>query len=65
MSDLGQQIDIASSSFRLLHTSPGHYTYGVWVNGGKCGDLVVRISEVVAFEQRMRAAHFTHMAPHA
>lgn len=55
-----KQIDIKKATFRRLHQSPGHSTYGVWVNGGKCGDLVVRNDESIAFEQLMRRA-FTHM----
>ena len=35
-------ISIRTASFRILHSTPGHATYGVWVNGGKCGALVVR-----------------------
>lgn len=51
MSD--KQVDIRTASYRLMHETPGHATYGVWVNGGKCGNLVVRQSERVAFEHMM------------
>jgi hypothetical protein len=40
-----KQVEIRSASFRLLHRTPGHATYGVWINGGKCGNLVVRLEE--------------------
>ena len=53
-----KQIDIRSASFRAVHSTPGHVTYGVWVNGGKCGDLVVRQEERVAFEQMMQRGGF-------
>lgn len=57
-----KQAAIETASFRVLHSSPGHVTYGVWVNGGKCGELVVRVSEHVAFEQRMKIAGFRENA---
>jgi hypothetical protein len=50
--------DIVTSSFRRMSETPGHVTYGVWVNGGKCGDLVVRQSEASAFEMMMRRGGF-------
>lgn len=40
-----KQIDIKSASFRVLDETPGHVTFGVWINGGKCGNLVVRQEE--------------------
>lgn len=49
---------VRSASFRVLHDTPGHYTYGVWINGAKCGDLTVRISEAAAFEVMMQRAGF-------
>jgi hypothetical protein len=52
------QIDIKTASYRVLHTTPGHITYGVWINGGKCGDLVVRVDEQIAFEQMMGRGGF-------
>jgi hypothetical protein len=48
-----RQIDIRTASFRVVHETPGHVTYGVWVNGGKCGDLVVRQEEDTAFRLMM------------
>jgi hypothetical protein len=54
MTPTDAQIDIRTASFRILHDTPGHATYGVWVNGGKCGDLTVRQTERVAFEEMMR-----------
>lgn len=53
-----KQIDLRSASFRVLHDTPGHATYGVWVNGGKCGDLTVRQEERVAFEIMMERGGF-------
>jgi hypothetical protein len=54
-----KQVDIRSASFRVLHDTPGHTTYGVWINGGKCGDLTIRQEEVVGFEEMMRRGGFT------
>lgn len=51
-------VDVITSSFRRIRETPGHVTYGVWVNGGKCGDLVLRQSEAGAFEERMQRAGF-------
>ena len=47
-----KQVDVRGS-FRILHETPGHVTYGVWVNGGKCGDLVVRQNEHLSFQIMM------------
>lgn len=52
---------IQSSSFRLMRSTPGHATYGVWVNGGKCGDLVVRQDEREAFEAMMQQGGFAFL----
>ncbi len=46
--EVGKQVEIRTS-YRLTHATPGHQTYGVWVNGGKAGDLTVRNEESVAF----------------
>ena len=54
--------DIRTSSFRVLHETPGHCTYGVWINGAKCGDLTVRVSEHIAFEAMLLRGGFTHPA---
>ena len=53
-----KQVDIRSASFRVMRETPGHVTYGVWVNGGKCGDLTVRQEECVAFVTMMERAGF-------
>ena len=53
-----QQVDIMSASFRLLHSTPGHSTYGVWINGGKCGDLTVRVGEQAGLVQKLKLAGF-------
>ena len=53
-----KQVDLHSASFRVLHETPGHVTYGVWVNGGKSGDLVVRQEERVAFQIMMERGGF-------
>jgi len=52
------QIDIRTASFRVLHDTPGHATYGVWINGAKCGDLTVRQSERAALEIMMTRGGF-------
>lgn len=52
-----KQVDVRGS-FRVLQETPGHLTYGVWVNGGKSGDLVVRQEERVAFQTMMERAGF-------
>jgi hypothetical protein len=57
-----QQVDIRRASFRTIHHTPGHVTFGVWVNGGKCGDLVVRVEEEVAFV-RLLERTFQHLTP--
>lgn len=49
---------IRTASFRLVRSTPGHAAYGVWVNGGKCGDLVVRQDEREAFEVMMQHGGF-------
>lgn len=53
-----KQVDIRSASYRVLHDTPGHATYGVWINGGKCGDLTVRQEERIGFEAMMARAGF-------
>jgi hypothetical protein len=53
-----QQIDIKTASFRIQHLTPGHVTYGIWINGAKCGNLTVRAEEQVAFETKMGNAGF-------
>lgn len=50
---------IRTASFRIVRSTPGHATYGVWVNGGKSGDLVVRQDEREAFEVMMQHGGFT------
>lgn len=60
MSD--KQVDIRSASFRVVQATPGHITYGVWVNGGKSGNLVVRVEESVGFEIMMKRAGFEQTA---
>ena len=46
-----KQVDIDTSSWRITCQTPGHTDYGIWINGGKCGDLTVRNNEIIAFEQ--------------
>lgn len=53
-----KQIDIKRATFRVVHESPGHTIFGVWVNGGKSGDLTVGNNEVVAFREMMSRAGF-------
>jgi hypothetical protein len=52
------QIEARTASFRVLHETPGHVIYGVWLNGGKCGDLTVRQSERVVFQIMMKRGGF-------
>lgn len=58
MSSTEKQIDVARATFRVMHETPGHFTYGFWVNGGKCGELTVRADERIAFEQMMQRGGF-------
>lgn len=51
-------VALLTASFRPLRETPGHITYGVWFNGGKCGDLVLRQNEARAFEEAMQRAGF-------
>lgn len=53
-----KQVDIKTSSFRIVHETPGHVTYGIWINGGKAGDLTVRQNERVAFTHMLTRAGF-------
>jgi hypothetical protein len=53
-----KQVDIRSASYRVLDETPGHVRYGVWINGGKCGDLTVGQSERVGFEEMMARGGF-------
>ena len=57
-----KQEGIRTASYRPLRETPGHTTYGVWINGGKCGDLTVRNSERVGFEAMMKQAGFAMRA---
>ena len=56
-----KQVDIRTASYRVLDDTPGHVTYGVWVNGGKCGDLTVRQEERAAFQIMMERGGFTYL----
>ena len=53
-----KQVDIRSASYRVLDSTPGHVRYGVWVNGGKFGNLTVRQEERVGFQEMMDRAGF-------
>jgi hypothetical protein len=53
-----KQVDARTASFRMMDETPGHIRYGVWINGGKCGDLTVRQEERVAFESMMERGGF-------
>lgn len=44
---------IKTATFRVVHESPGHITYVFWVNGAKCGDLVVGVDQRYEFESMM------------
>lgn len=39
-----KQVDVRGT-FRILHRTPGHITLGFWINGGKAGDLTIRVEE--------------------
>lgn len=56
MSDDAKQIQ--SLSFRCMRETPVHVTYGIWVNGWKSGDLIIRQNERESFEQRLILAGF-------
>lgn len=60
-----KQIDIKRATYRIVHETPAHITYGVWANGGKCGDLTVRQEEKVAFETLLNQGGFLLMSPFA
>lgn len=49
-----KQVDIKRATFREVRRSPGHIDFGVWINGGKAGELTVRTNEEVAFRELMR-----------
>ena len=53
--------EFKSASFRLTNLTPRHATYGVWINGGKSGNLVVTVDERDPFERMMQRAGFEHM----
>jgi hypothetical protein len=55
MAEPVRQVDIRTS-WREVSRTPGHVTFGVWVNGGKAGDLCVRLEEEVAIKMRLEAA---------
>lgn len=57
-----KQVDVRGS-FRVMHETPGHVTYGVWVNGGKAGELVVRQSERAGFALMMDRGGFVQHRP--
>lgn len=57
-----KQVDVRAS-FRMTSATPGHVTYGVWVNGGKSGELVVRQAERVGFEQMLERGGLVHHRP--
>jgi hypothetical protein len=56
-----KQVDIRRATYRLLARTPGHCTYGVWINAAKCGNLVVRREEEVGFNEMMRRGGFVEM----
>jgi hypothetical protein len=55
-----RQVDIRSASYRILDETPGHVRFGIWVNGGKCGDLTVRHEESVGFREMLDRAGFNY-----
>jgi len=65
MGRLIEQIEIKRATYRCTHASPGHLTFGVWINGGKSGELVVGLSEERAFHQMMERAgiSYTKLTP--
>lgn len=58
-----KQIDIRRATFRVVHESPSHLTYGIWINGAKSGELVVRQEEKLALANRLRIAGFLEITP--
>lgn len=57
-----KNISIQKASFHLLYDTPGHSTFGIWVNGGKCGDLTVRREEATALRERLLLAGFIDLS---
>lgn len=55
-----RQVDIRTASYRILDETPGHVRFGVWINGGKCGDLTVRQEESVGFREMLDRAGFNY-----
>ena len=55
-----KQVEVRGS-YRILHETPGHTTYGVWINGGKSGDLTVRREEHAGFTALMSRAGFKYI----
>lgn len=55
-----KQVDIKSFTYRQVYETPGHVTYGFWINGGKCGELTVRQEEKAGFLVYMRRGGFTY-----
>ena len=53
-----KQVDIRSASFRVLYSTSMHVTYGVWINGASCGDLIVMQEERIAFQEMMGRGGF-------
>ena len=49
-------------TYRLLRDTPGHATFGIWINGAKSGDLTVRQNERASFERWMQWAGFEEYA---
>lgn len=55
-----RQVNIRSASYRIMDETPGHVRFGVWINGGKCGDLTVRQEESVGFREMLDRAGFNY-----
>ena len=56
-----RNLDIRTSSFRVVHKTPSHTTFGIWINGAKSGDLVARNEEADALRLKLKRGGFTEM----
>lgn len=55
---MSNQEDIKTASHRVVNRTPGHVTFGVWVDGGKAGDLVVGVEHEIAMRHLLTSGGF-------
>jgi hypothetical protein len=56
-----KQVDVRLT-FRRMVESPGHVTFGIWVNGGKAGDLTVRQEEATGLIIALECGGFEQLS---